>query len=177
MTYRQTRRSSSALMVLPTCRGNDLSFALRVEAGPPGGLWLRPEIAGISADWRPEPVVTRWSPADLRLAADWFEEVADADYFPDDHFLWFGSPAVAFGLIEYHPDRIALDVCLTSDPAAPWPTFDGGQCIAAPGTSHRDLVYVTVDLTREACREAAVTWRCWADSHGRVPLITYDDEE
>ena len=176
MTYRQKRRSSCDLMVLNNCRENDLSFALRVEPGPPGGLWLRPEIAGISADWRPEQVVTRWSPGDLRLAADWFEEVADADYFPDDHFMWFGSPAIAFGLIGYSPDRIALDVCVTEDPAAPWPTFDGSQCITPPGARSRDYIYVTVDLTRQECREAATTWRCWADSRSRVPLVTYDDE-
>jgi hypothetical protein len=161
-------------MVLPTYRDNDLSFALRVESGPPGGLWLRPEIAGINSDWRPEPMVSRWSPGDLRIAASWFEFIADVDYFPEDQFMWFASPAVAFGLIEYHPDRIALDICLTTDVRAPWPTFDGTQCIPAEGTDGRDHVYVTVDVTREACRTAAVTWRCWADTHGSVPLHVHD---
>lgn len=169
MNTLEARGSSSTRMVLPNCGAGDLSFAMRVEPGPVGGVWLRPETAWGHDSWKPEPVVSRWSPADLRVAADWFEEAAKAQFLADEPYMWFGSPGVAFGLVEAHEDRLAIDVCLTADARAPWPTFTGMEAVPSDGDDSH--LYLTIDLTRRDCEYAATTWRCWADTYGRVALV------
>lgn len=161
--------SSSTRMVLPTCRPGDLSFSMRIEPGPVGGMWLRPETAWGSNPWKPEPVVSRWSPADLRVAAEWFAEAAKAEYVFDEPYMWFGSPGVAFGLVETHADRVAIDLCLTQDVRSPWPSFTGMEALPTDGDN--SFMYLTIDLSRMDCEHAATTWHGWADTYGRVPLL------
>ncbi|MGY1703538.1 hypothetical protein ACI79C_03115 [Geodermatophilus sp. SYSU D00697] len=145
------------------------SLRLTRVPGPAGGLWLRPETSSGGDEWSPIGRESRWSPNDLVLAADWFDAVAAGEEYGGDRCRWFASPTVAFGLVEWNDDehRLVIDVCLMQDRLAPWPTFREGGIDDPAG----DACYMTVDLTVQACEEASLAWRCWAEFYGRTPFV------
>ncbi len=154
-------------MILPNRRPEDLSIALQVQEGPSGGLWLCSEM--ISG--RAEPItieVSRWSPADLLIASDWFQTVADAEEETQTRSMWFGTPGIAFGLIETGPDLRAIDICLTTGVSASWPQMTGYNCESTAGD---DIwTYVTVDVSADDCQTAAAVWRESAQEYGHTPV-------
>lgn len=173
MTYVPSQPPAESVL-LPNGRGKPYwgpDLRLDVVDGPAGGLWLRAMRRNPSDVWTPIGWQSRLSPNDLEVAAMWFQGAAAGGELPGERYLWLGSPAVAFGVVEWNPTQglMAIDACFVLDPAAPWPRFQVGGI--ADGASDDRWYYMTVDLTVQACQQAAQGWMSWAENYGTTYVL------
>jgi hypothetical protein len=173
MTYEPSQPPADAVLLpngrKPPFYGPDLR--LDVVPGPAGGIWLRAMRRNPGDVWAPIGWTSRLSPNDLEAAGMWFQAAASGVELPGQRYLWLGSPAVAFGVIDWNPTKglMAIDACFMLDPAAPWPTFQVGGI--ADATFDDRWYYMTVDCTVEACDRAAGDWLSWAENYGTTFVV------